>query len=178
MTAGITRPQAYSIIQSIIDSLLLTKKYVGQTDGFHYAPDLAVEAPGVSPKWFDNPDWGMAYWVVAPEERITEKTGFRFTARMEVFVVGAKSGQWSVDPIAAAKKKPTRREVQEEIKADIIKALTSPLAFRRPDPDNVGGNLATNTEPTTFKMSFTAYPNFAIVSSRWEVEYEGLVERP
>ena len=93
MTAGIRTPQGFAIITSIIDSLKLTKKGVSANPPvYHYAPDLVIDVPGVSPKWFDNPDWGMVYYVVAPE--LVERGGLRCHPRVR------GQGQRSLHPSA------------------------------------------------------------------------------
>ena len=113
MTAGITDPPARKIRDSVVDALELSTKTVG-TD-YHHAPDLVTHAPGVHPNWFDNPDWQMAYWVVIPIIRVTERTGLRYNNVMELHIVGAKAGRWPEDPLKAMLITPSREDVQYEI---------------------------------------------------------------
>lgn len=158
MAIGENSPVADKILEDIKETLQGTAKRAG-TDFFH-APRLVTRAPGVSPKWFENPEWEVAYWIVAPEERSKELTTHQYESTLEVFIVGAKAGRWSLVPWE--QKPPTREQVQQRVAHDIKKAIIED--FRR-------GCLAINTELSSTKFAFSAWPNFAIVSTRWEVTY-------
>lgn len=154
----LTTPIANQILDNLVETLKKTGKDVGTE--YHHGGRLVTRAPGVSPKWFENSEWDTAYWVIAPEERNKEMTAFQFDATLEVFIVGAKAGKWSLLP--EKQKPPTREQVQQEVAYDIKKAVL--VDFRR-------GCTAYNSNLTNVKFAFTAWPNFAIVSSRWEFKY-------
>ena len=155
---AITTPIANQILDDLVETLKGTNKAVGTE--YHHGGRLVTRAPGVSPKWFENPEWKSAFWIVAPEERNKELTAFQFDATLEVFIVGAQVGRWSVNP--EKQKPPTRESVQMEVAYDIKKAVL--VDFRR-------GCHAYNSNLTNVKFAFTAWPNFAIVTTRWEFKY-------
>jgi hypothetical protein len=159
-------PIGNNILDSVKEALLSTRKQVGEE--YFFGAKLVTRAPGVSPKWFENPEWNMAYWVVCPEERVTEQVGaHRFESVMEVFIVGAKAGRWTIQP--ENQRPPTREETQIQVAHDIKKSIL--VDFRR-------GANAINSNLTNVKYSFTAWPNFAIVSTRWEISYLWFREQP
>ena len=160
-------PVVRQIKDDIVNSLVNTNKQVGTE--YHFATDAVVQAPGISLKWFSDPSWEHLYWVVIPEE--TSKPGMskHWRSTLEVFIVGAKVGLWSLDPMWKDIQKPTREDVQYEIAADIKRAMF--VDFRR-------SGLALNTDLTSTKYSFTYWAKFAIVVTRWEVEFDWEIKRP
>jgi hypothetical protein len=161
----VSEANANEILDNVVTTLQGIGAGVGET--YYYPPKLVVRAPGISPKWFENPEWKVAYFVVAPEERSKEQTGGRVESRLETFIVGAVHGDWSVEPWQ--QKKITREQTQMRLARDIKRAIY--VDFRR-------GTFATNSELTDTKFSFSAYPRFAIVSTRWEFHYTWLREAP
>lgn len=160
-------PVVKQIADSIQEGLEKTSKEVGTE--YHYAPDRVVRAPGISSRWFDDTTWDHLYWIVIPEETSTPGAAKHFDSILEVFVVGAKRGVWSDDPKDAMMQTPIREDVQYEIAADIKRAMVQ--NFRR-------NGLADNTDLTSTRFSFAFWPKFAIVVTRWEIEFSWLKDRP
>lgn len=162
-------PVVRQIKDDIVRVLAETNKRVGIADGFHFATQGVVQAPGISLKWFNDPSWEHLYWLVIPEETGSPGRGKHWDSVLEVFVVGAKVGEWSLDPKWKDIQTPTREDVQYEIAADIKKAMLED--FRR-------SGLATNTDLTSTKYSFSYWSKFAIVITRWEIHFDWLIARP
>lgn len=162
-------PIVEQIVASLVDGLEATNKRVGEADGFHFATDRVVRAPGVSSTWFDDTTWEHLYWVVVPEETSSPGAAQHFDSILEVFVVGAKRGHWTDDQKESNLQLPLREQVQYKIAADIKKAVTE--NFRR-------NGLADNTDITSTRYSFFFWPKFAIVTTRWEIEFTWPKSRP
>ncbi len=106
-------PIVRQISDGIIAALDATNRDVGTE--YHYGTENVLRAPGVSHKWFDNPDWNHLYWVVIPEETSTPSAARFFRSVLEVFVVGARRGKWPIDLLAQKQTLPDREGVQYEV---------------------------------------------------------------
>ncbi len=163
------KPIVGSLVDSIEKALRDTNKKVGQSDGYHHATEDVIRAPGVSPLRFSDTTWNHLYWLAVPEEESNPKQAKHFRSVLEVFIVGALRGEWPKDPIDAAKVTPRKEDVQYEIAADIKKALLED--FRRT-------GKALNTDITSTKYRFELHYKFAIVLTRWEIEFDWPISRP
>jgi hypothetical protein len=165
-------PIVRQISDGIITALEVTNREVGVE--YHYGTENVLRAPGVSHKWFDNPDWNHLYWVVIPEETSTPSAARFFRSVLEVFVVGAKRGEWPIDLLAQKRTLPDREGVQYEVAADIKRALIAGW---------LGGELGDvpgleNVDITSTKFAFAQWLKFAIVLTRWEIEFSWNSLRP
>lgn len=159
------------IVGQIVDSIVKALKDANKEAGteYHHATDDVIPAPGVSPKWFEDATWNHLYWVVVPEELPRPITNKHFRSLLEVFIVGAKKGRWLDDPKKNDLIRPRKEDVQYEIAADIKRAVL--VDFRR-------AGLAHNTDLTSARFSFDFWFGFAIVTTRWEVEFDWPFMRP
>jgi hypothetical protein len=171
---AIPDPVTLDIGNRIKLALEAINKTVG-TD-FHF-PATSIEwVGGISPRWFENPEWESQYWIVVPHESAQPDTAFNYISILEVFVVGAHKGKWSDDPRANAKITPTKESVQHKIAADIKLAVLKLFRTIVSDPDVTDSVI--NIDLTDMKFEFEEWPSFAIVSSRWEIEFQWQSTRP
>lgn len=165
-------PVVTQISDGVIKSLEVTNKEAGVE--YHYGTENVLRAPGVSHKWFDNPDWTHLYWVVIPEETSRPAAAKFYRSVLEVFVVGARRGEWPIDLISKSRQLPERETAQYEIAADIKRALTA--GWLTGELGQVSG--LENVDLTSTKFSFAQWLKFAVVLTRWEIEFSWPSLRP
>ncbi len=165
-------PIVAQIANGVINSLEVTNKEVGVE--YHYGTENVLRAPGVSHEWFDDTGWNHLYWVVISEETSKPSAAKFYRSVLEVFIIGARRGEWPIDLLSKKRQLPEREEVQYEIAADIKRALTA--GWLSGELGKVSG--LENVDLTSTKFVFAQWLKFAVVLTRWEIEFSWSSLRP